>query len=41
MDEAGLEVCAGFLVGGAGVFPLVGEAVTWLSGGYGHVEGCV
>ena len=39
--EAGLEVFAGFLVEGAGVCPLVGEAVPWTPGGWGHVEGCV
>ena len=37
VGEAGLEACAGFLVGGAGACPLVYGAGYWPSGGQGHV----
>ena len=33
--EAGIEACAGFLVGGAGACALVGGAGSWPSGGQG------
>ena len=41
MDEAGLEACAGLLVGGAGACPLVGGTVSWPSGGQDCVKWCV
>ena len=41
VGEAGLETCAGFLVGGAGACLLVGGVVFWPSGGQGHVKGHV
>ena len=41
VGEAGLETCAGFLVGGASVCPLVGGAGSWPSGWQGHAKGCV
>ena len=37
VGEAGLEACAGCLVGGAGACPLVGGAGSWPSGGQGRV----
>lgn len=39
VDEAGLDVESGFLVGGASTCPLVGEAGSWSSGGLCHVYG--
>ena len=41
VGEAGLEACAGFLVGGVSACPLVGRAVSWPSGGQGSVKGHV
>ena len=41
MGEAGLKVCAGLLVGEAGTSPLMGGAMSWPSGGLGHVQGCI
>ena len=41
MDECGLEVCAGFLVGRASACPLVGGVGSWPSGVPGHVNGHV
>ena len=37
VGEAGLEACAGFLVGAAGACLLVGGAGSWPSGRLGHV----
>ena len=34
--EADIEAGVGFLVGDASVFPLVGRAGSWPSGGQGH-----
>ena len=39
MAEAGLETCAGFLVGGSIACPLVGGAGSCPSGGQGPVKG--
>ena len=39
--EAGLEACAGFLVGGIGACPLVGGVGFCPSGGQGHVKGYI
>ena len=41
VGEAGLETCAGFLVGRAGACPLVDRAESLSSGGQCHVKGCV
>ena len=41
MDEAGLEACEGFLVGGTSTCPLVGRAGSSHSGGEGCVKWCV
>lgn len=41
LGDVGLEICAHFLVGVTGVFPLVAVAGSCLSGGQGHVKGCV
>ena len=41
VGEAGLETCAGLLVGGTGACPLVGRAGSCPSGGQGCVSGCV
>ena len=41
VGEGGLEACAGFPVGGASTCPLVSGAVSWPSGGQGHVQGRV
>ena len=38
---AGLEACAGFLVGGTDACPFVGGAGSWPSGGQSHVKGHV
>ena len=38
VDEAGLEICAGFPVGWASTFPLVGGPCSWSLGGQGHVD---
>lgn len=41
VGKAGLEACAGFLMGGAGACPLMSRAGSWPSGAQGHVRGCV
>ena len=41
VGEAGLEVPAGFLVGGTGACPLLGGVGSWSSGGQCHVKGSV
>ena len=41
LSEAGLETCAGLLVGRPSACPLVGGAGSWASGGQSHVKGCV
>ena len=41
VGEAGPGACAGFLVGGTGVCPLVDGAGPCPSGGQGYIKGCV